>query len=129
MANLSIYTKRIDDVSLAIVHYNGPLVRVLMKQGKRVDFTDWKSAQKKVWHVNQAGVQGFEWSQYMTKAEFQKRIDERLNKALTVALETSTPKFGDPDFDIDSAVEADMDAQFERAFGDTKPANQEEVPF
>lgn len=86
MANLSIYTKRIDDVSLAIVHYNGPLVRVLMKQGKRVDFTDWKSAKKKVWHVNQAGVQGFEWSQYMTKAEFQKRIDERLNKALAVAL-------------------------------------------
>lgn len=82
----SIYTKRVDDTSLAVVQYNGTLVRALMKNGKRVDFTDWKSAQNKVWHVNQAGVKGFEWSEWLTKAEFQRRLDERLNKALTVAL-------------------------------------------
>ena len=82
----AIYTKRVDDVSLAVVQYNGTLMRALKKNGKRVDFTDWKSAQKKVWHVKQAGVQGFEWSEWLTKAEFQRRLDERLNNALAVAL-------------------------------------------
>lgn len=95
----SIYSKRINSSALVLVHYNGTLVRVLLNAGKRVEFSDWKSAKAKAWHIQQAGVMGFEWSRYMTRKEFDARIAQLLEQSVEIA-------------ENDNSDNAELDAQY-----------------
>ena len=112
----SIYTKRfstVDTNGLCIVQYRGSQCRVFVgKDGKWARFPDFKAASRKIWHLEQAGADNFEWTAPMLKTEFYALVQARLLREELA----KKPKFGDVDFDIDAVAEAQFDADFDRAF-------------
>ncbi len=121
-----IYTKRIDDKTLVVVRQNYGRCSVLMDSatGKRRDFTDFAKAKGKAYQLEQLGGIGAKWSSWMSKAEMDKRISARLDRALAASVPSE-----EPEFEIDDAVEAEWEAQFNRAFpeNDNPPQPDYEV--
>ena len=78
----SIYTKRfstVDTNGLCIVQYRGSQCRVFVgKDGKWARFADFKTANRKIWHIEQVGADNFEWTAPMSKTEFYGLVQARL---------------------------------------------------
>lgn len=78
----SIYTKRfstVDTNGLCIVQFKGLKCRVFVgKNGKWARFPDFKVANRKIWHIEQAGADNFEWTAPMLKSEFYALVQARL---------------------------------------------------
>lgn len=87
-----IYAKRIDHKNLCIVQQNYNKCRVLLLNGKRFDFPDYKAASRKVWHITNSalGVESYSWTAWMAKSELEARINARLDRALAKAAAESS---------------------------------------
>lgn len=82
-----VYARRIDHKTLVIVHQSYNKCRVLLLNGKRFDFPDYKTASRKVWHITNSSVESYPWTGWMAKNELEARINARLDRALVKSVE------------------------------------------
>lgn len=94
-----IYTKRIDHKTLVVVQQSFNKCRVLLLNGKRFDFADYKTASRKVWHITNSalGVESYSWTGWMAKSKLEARINARLDRALAKTAAESSQEEDDDD--------------------------------